>query len=345
MLQTQGLLVREAADKARQERLRLIQDRITAIGIETERIQTEIAQIEGPGEERLSAVRQERMEAYIGFFENLVQEQKTLQELYAPVAAKLRSESASEQEKDLEFSIRWEADLEKWLERGSVLFDQRKTIPYGTILSLGNAARRILAPAWTSGNPKQISPALEAFLGEFRRRDLPPRSYLRSGVTAKDVLQWLYDVDHIQLSYGLKYNGVELENLSPGTKGIVLLILYLGMDLGDSRPLIVDQPDENLDNKSIFQLLTAYFKSAKQRRQIILITHNPNLVVNGDAEQVIVATCHRRDNGLPQITYQSGALENISPANNIRQQVCQILEGGTDAFLKRERRYSLSERF
>jgi energy-coupling factor transporter ATP-binding protein EcfA2 len=156
--------------------------------------------------------------------------------------------------------------------------------------------------------------------------------------------QWLYEVDHIHLTYGLKYNGVELEKLSPGTKGIVLLILYLGMDIGDTRPLVVDQPDENLDNESIYKLLTTYFKAAKTRRQIILITHDPNLVVNADSEQVIVASCDRRANGLPYITHQSGALENISPADKgIRQQVCRILEGGADAFLKRERRYSLIE--
>jgi predicted ATPase len=132
--------------------------------------------------------------------------------------------------------------------------------------------------------------------------------------------------------------------LSPGTKGIVLLILYLGLDVVDSRPLVVDQPDENLDNESIYSLLTAYFKNAKTRRQVILITHNPNLVVNADSEQVIVASCERRSNGLPHITYNSGALENVSPPDRgIRQQACRILEGGTDAFLKREKRYSLSE--
>lgn len=136
---------------------------------------------------------------------------------------------------------------------------------------------------------------------------------------------------------------MELEKLSPGTKGIVLLILYLGMDIGDTRPLIVDQPDENLDNESVYNLLTTYFKKAKTRRQIILITHNPNLVVNGDSEQVIVASCERRQNGIPHITYHSGSLEDIAPGDRgIRQQVCRILEGGSDAFLKRERRYSIA---
>ena len=175
----------------------------------------------------------------------------------------------------------------------------------------------------------------------FRQRELLPKNYLRTDVTFEQLLQWLYETDHIRLSYGLRYNGIELEKLSPGTKGIVLLILYLGIDVDDTRPLIVDQPDENLDNESIYSLLTAYFKIAKKRRQIILITHNPNLVVNGDSEQVIVATARRRADGLPHIVYQAGALENGPTGTGIRDQVCRILEGGTDAFLKREQRYAL----
>lgn len=339
-----ALLKLESADKARQGRIRTIQTRIAAIDMEVERIQKEIIQIEGPEMARIEAARQERLGNYVAYFGNLKREQKTLEELYAPVTAKLKSESASRQEKDLEFSIRWEADLEKWLNRGSVLFDQRRAIPYGTMQDLGDAARKILGPAWMSGDAEQIKPAMEEFLTEFRKPAFPPSKYLRSGVAVQDVFEWLYEVDHVCLNYGLKYNGVELENLSPGTKGIVLLILYLGMDIADTRPLIVDQPDENLDNESIYELLTAYFKSAKSRRQIILITHNPNLVVNADSEQVIVATAVRRDNGLPHITYQSGALENSTPEDQgIRQQVCSILEGGSDAFLKRERRYALSQ--
>ena len=342
--QIEELQKREWTDKARQTRIKAIQSRIAAIDSETERITKEIAQIVGPEKKRITAVRQERLEAYVAYFENLGHEQKTLEELYAPVSARLADEAAAEQEQDLEFSIRWEANLEEWLERGSALFDQRRAIPYGTMDGLTAAARQILVPAWISGEPKRIEPAMNKFLGEFRKPELPANKYMRIGVTLQDVSEWLYEVEHVRLSYGLKYKGAELEKLSPGTKGIVLLILYLGMDVADTRPLIIDQPDENLDNESIYELLTAYFKTAKLRRQIILITHNPNLVVNADSEQVIVAVAERRENGFPHISYQSGALENNMPEDQgIRQQVCRILEGGSDAFLKRERRYALPE--
>lgn len=332
----------ETADKARQERIKTIQARIAAIDTELVRINGEIAQIEGPQKERIEAIRGERMTSYVGYFDNLKKEQTTLEELYAPVSARLTGETATAQEQDLAFSIRWVADIKQWIERGSGLFDQRRAIPYGTLEGMEEAASRILGPALVSGDTAGIEPALEEFLKEFRKKELPPARYLRAGVTVQDVFDWLYAVEHVNLSYGLKYNGTDLEKLSPGTKGIVLLILYLGMDVNDTRPMIVDQPDENLDNESIFALLTSYFKSAKKRRQIILITHNPNLVVNADSEQVIVATTSRRDNGLPHITYSAGSLENNTPADQgIRQQVCRILEGGSDAFRKREMRYAL----
>lgn len=332
----------ETADKARQERIKTIQTRMAAIDTELERITNEMVQIEGPQKERIETISGERMAAYVGYFENLTHEQEALETLYAPVSERLLGKAVTEQEQHLEFSIRWVADVKRWIERGSVLFDQRKAIPFGTLAALEDAANRVLAPAWTSRDASQIAPAMEEFLTAFRDKGLPPAKYMRAGVSVQDVFDWLYEVEHVQLSYGLKYNGTDLEKLSPGTKGIVLLILYLGMDTADTRPMIVDQPDENLDNESIYELLTSYFKSAKRRRQIILITHNPNLVVNADSEQVIVASAQRRENGLPHISYNSGSLENNMPEiQGIRQKVCRILEGGSDAFRKREMRYSL----
>ena len=341
-MQINALVEMETADKARQERIRVSQTRIAEIGTELKRVQDEIAQIEGPERKRLVEVGAERLEAYADYFSNLTDEQSTLEQLYEPVKARLASSTETPPEQDLEFSIRWEADLATWLEKGSVLFDQRRTLPYGTFGAMSAAADRMLVPAWTSGDASTIRPAMSEFLTEFSRQDLPPSRYLRRRVSINELFHWLFEVDHIRLTYSLKYNGVELEKLSPGTKGIVLLILYLGMDVGDTRPLIVDQPDENLDNESIYRLLTGYFRNAKSRRQIILITHNPNLVVNTDSEQVVVANCARRQNGLPHISYRSGALENnYSSEHSIREQVCRILEGGSDAFLRRERRYAL----
>jgi len=81
--------------------------------------------------------------------------------------------------------------------------------------------------------------------------------------------------------------------------------------------------------------LVPLFKEVKNRRQIIIVTHNANLVVNTDADQVIIAKAGAHTPGnLPQISYQSGGLEN----NDIRKGVCEILEGGEEAFKERAKR-------
>jgi energy-coupling factor transporter ATP-binding protein EcfA2 len=137
------------------------------------------------------------------------------------------------------------------------------------------------------------------------------------------------------VTYSIRYDDADIEQLSPGTRGIVLLLLYLAIDIDDFRPLIIDQPEENLDPKSIHDELVAHFRSAKQRRQVIVVTHNANIIVNADADQVIVATCGpHRPKQLPLIEYVSGGLE--SP--DIRRHVCEILEGGEAAFKERAKR-------
>jgi energy-coupling factor transporter ATP-binding protein EcfA2 len=152
---------------------------------------------------------------------------------------------------------------------------------------------------------------------------------------AGDVSAWLYGTDHIEIAYGIQFDGTDVERLSPGTRGIVLLLLYLAIDLDDNRPLLIDQPEENLDPKSIFVELVARFRSAKLHRQIIIVTHNANLIVNADADQVIVASCGpHRPGELPKISYIAGGLEDPT----IRASVCDILEGGEHAFRERAKR-------
>ena len=105
--------------------------------------------------------------------------------------------------------------------------------------------------------------------------------------------------------------------------------------LFNDRPLIIDQPEENLDPKSVNDELVPLFIAAKSKRQVIIVTHNANLVINTDADQVIVAEAGAHQvGGLPPITYKSGGLENAS----IRKAVCDILEGGNKAFRERARR-------
>jgi ABC-type Mn2+/Zn2+ transport system ATPase subunit len=200
-----------------------------------------------------------------------------------------------------------------------------------------------LVPAWKSGDPAGIKTAFEELLASVDIRTFPEK-YGTSKLSRVELSDWLFSVDHIELSYKIHYSGTELEYLSPGTRGIALLVLYLLMDEDDTRPLLIDQPEGNLDNSSVYKQLVPYIRKAKRRRQIILITHNPNLVVATDAEQVIIATAERPNTQpYPCIRYDSGGLEHSVSGTDlgIREAVCLLLEGGEDAFRARENRYSL----
>lgn len=98
-------------------------------------------------------------------------------------------------------------------------------------------------------------------------------------------------------------------------------------------PSEIDQPEENLDNQTIYKLLVPCIKEAKRRRQIILITHNPNLAVVCDAEQIIACSIDKQ--GGNRITYTSGAIENP----RINQSILDILEGTRPAFENRGSKY------
>ena len=109
-------------------------------------------------------------------------------------------------------------------------------------------------------------------------------------------------------------------------------MFYLLIDKSDI-PLVIDQPEENLDNQTVVDFLVPSVKEAKERRQIILVTHNPNLAVVCDAEQVICATLDKNNGN--QITYDTGAIE--SPT--INQRIVDILEGTRRAFDNRDGKY------
>ena len=104
-----------------------------------------------------------------------------------------------------------------------------------------------------------------------------------------------------------------LEELSPGERGIILLIFYLALSK-ESKPIIIDQPEDNLDNQSVYSKLVPCICKAKQKRQVIIVTHNPNIAVACDAEQIVYCEMDKMRN---QIRYVSGAIENPTIRNHV----------------------------
>lgn len=287
---------------------------------------------------RIKELVDDRKNAYAGVFDAIIEEERELSDLYAPLKANLNAQGGELSK--LSFTVRRSVDVGSWATTGENLLDLRKLGPFkgkGTLLEIAKAE---LAPAWERGTSAEVAEAMARFRDKHEQSLVEHAPVERADrnafmLWARSISDWLYDTSHVRVSYSLRYDGVAIEQLSPGTRGIVLLLLYVAVDTEDDRPLIIDQPEENLDPKSIYEDLVERFKAARMRRQIIIITHNANLVVNTDADQVIVARCGpHRPGYLPELSYQSGGLEN--PA--IRKEVCEILEGGETAFKERAKR-------
>lgn len=174
---------------------------------------------------------------------------------------------------------------------------------------------------------------------------------LNQGKTIDELRRDIFSQKWNTLSYVLKYENDDYLQMSQGKKAFVILTLILEFSR-DKKPVIIDQPEDSLDNRSIYRELTKYLKTKKKERQIILVTHNPNVVVGADAENVIVAnqnSSNEPNKNHVQFSYVNGALENtfdnesalaILDKKGIREHAIEILEGGKEAFRERENKYT-----
>lgn len=160
---------------------------------------------------------------------------------------------------------------------------------------------------------------------------------LKKGYTVLDLYSFLFNLDYLVPEYKLKLGEKNLSELSPGERGALLLIFYLTLDQSDI-PLVIDQPEENLDNQSVFRILVQFIKKAKERRQIIIVTHNPNLAVACNAEQVVHVSIAKEVGN--KISFISGSLENPQ----INNAVVDVLEGTYPALNTRTNTYKVIDR-
>lgn len=183
-------------------------------------------------------------------------------------------------------------------------------------------------------------------------QDLLSRKYnIKGGKNPLQIAEELLTLNLFRVNYNIIYQGDDLSTMSEGKVAFVILRILL--DFSDANyPILIDQPEDDLDNRAIFHELVCYLRDKKQSRQIILVTHNPNIVVGADAEEIIVANQNGINTPNPngtKFSYYSGALENsftkdlpeILPSKGIREHVCEILEGGEQAFRVREHKYQI----
>ena len=202
----------------------------------------------------------------------------------------------------------------------------------------GTKTLRELIQVADFNDAKGIEIFLNLILGSLQT-DLRPggqaieiKAQLKKGKDVLSLYDMIFSLDYLKPRYSFRMGEKELDQLSPGERGTLLLIFYLLLDKSDI-PLVIDQPEENLDNQTVFEVLVPCVKEAKQKRQIIMVTHNPNLAVVCDAEQIICANLDKKNNYLME--YKSGAIEN--PTMN--QAIVDILEGTKPAFDNRDSKY------
>lgn len=171
---------------------------------------------------------------------------------------------------------------------------------------------------------------LTSFLDELEKADIRFKDNRKV-----DFYNYICSLAYLRPEYDLRLNNKGLNQLSPGEKGGLLLVFYLVLDK-DNKPLILDQPEDNLDNQSVAEILVPYIKRAKKLRQIIMITHNPNLAIVADAEQIIYMNIDKENNYA--VSCDSGGIEDKVMNNHI----VDILEGKMKAFENRRLKYKLS---
>ncbi|MFP3765732.1 TrlF family AAA-like ATPase [Prevotella intermedia] len=188
-------------------------------------------------------------------------------------------------------------------------------------------------------------------ISNFLRELLSEDVLLKNWNNPRDVAIDFFTRNWYGLNFILSYQEDDFRQMSEGKQAFVILKLLL--DFSDKKcPILIDQPEDSLDNRAIYKELVAYIKEKKKERQIILVSHNSNVVVSADAENIIVANQegvnNKNENGV-KFQYTNGALENtkqrdetssyILSSQGIREHICDILEGGRIAFEKREQKY------
>lgn len=167
----------------------------------------------------------------------------------------------------------------------------------------------------------------------------------------RNLIEHFFSTHFYEYDFTIVYQDDEFKQMSPGKKAFVILKLIL--EFSDSKiPVLIDQPEDSLDNRAIYNELTKYIKDTKKQRQIIIVTHNPNVVVGSDCENIIIANQHSnvyKNRNNEKFAYVNGGLEDsftkksdyILESQGIREHIFEILEGGKDAFEKREKKYNV----
>jgi hypothetical protein len=246
--------------------------------------------------------------------------------LYGPASNFIRdSETISKA------ALEFRADLQvvpKWFTLQSQIDGRKSPSLSGWMNEL---PERVNSLVWSDLRPEleELLNRLESERGDVGGEFRDPALTLRSGSSVDSFLADIADLEWLDVRFGLTGDGLPLSLLSPGQRGLVLALFYLVVDTR-TTPLLLDQPEENLDNETITSLLVPAIREAAGRRQTIVVTHNPNLAIVGDADQIV--HCQLKDK---VFSVTSGAISEVDVATF----AVNVLEGTKPAFDTRQQIY------
>lgn len=193
----------------------------------------------------------------------------------------------------------------------------------------------------------------KAFLHAIRGGKVKLNKKYEPSEVAADVLTVTKEVRFAAELDADRIGGFKKSSMTPGKQALFALTLILN-ESQEPWPLLIDQPEDDLDSRSIYDTIVPYLVERKKERQIIMVSHNANLVIGADSEQVTVANRHgddRKNEDSRTFDYFTGALEHSWPLDEssatalgrcgVREHACEILDGGEEAFQKRRNKYNI----
>lgn len=240
---------------------------------------------------------------------------------------------------DLTFGIETDVTTDA-LEHASIGFNRRSTNDY--IKGKGDS----VAFASAQADPAKFLLALRS--GQVvLNKSYSPKAVAADVLNVTEEVRFSAELDSDQIG------GFGRSSMTPGKQALFALTLILN-ESQEPWPLLIDQPEDDLDSRSIYDTIVPYLVERKKERQIIMVSHNANLVIGADSEQVIVANRHgddRKNKNAQTFEYFTGALEHSQPLNDssptalgrfgVREHTCEILDGGEEAFEKRRNKYKI----
>jgi ABC-type lipoprotein export system ATPase subunit len=275
---------------------------------------------------RVNALRDQIVERSKRIYEALEAQLRAVESLYAPASGFI---ARSEVVKNAGLEFNAELRLLPTWRSVSAGLDGRRNGDFTDWLT--ELPQRLEDASWEQ-LAKQLSEALhrlEHERGEVDGELRNPSNALRSTTSLDSFLMSMFDLTWLEVRFGLTGDGQPLSQLSPGQRGLVLALFYLVVDRR-TTPLLLDQPEENLDNETIASKLVPAIHEAAGRRQTIVVTHNANLAVVGDADQIIHCQMHER-----RFTVSSGSIAEL----DVAKFALDILEGTKPAFDNRRHKY------